>query len=390
MGRSFSLCLYMIHLFSQSKTFIQYCIVGVSATLVDVISLYVLVEYVHLPILLGSFFAFLVAVLESFILNKYWTFKNNDKNIRKQLIKFFIVATIGLGLTLFFMFILTHVFSIQYIIAKLCTSVLVLTWNFIGNKHWSFKEKREKPISLKNYTCELSIVIPAYNEEVRVIPTIHSVDAFCKKENITHEIIVVDDGSKDKTSEVVQDLQKEISNLHVISFEKNQGKGAAIQAGIMKSTGKYILFTDADNSTPIEEFKKFQPALEKTPIVIGSRYIEGSNIQLKQSKFRVMLGRMGNILIQLFLLDGIKDTQCGFKAFWNSVAQDIFSRMKTKRFGFDMEILAIARLRDCDIEEIPVRWINSPDSRVRPVKDALKTLKELIYIKLNLLSGRYK
>ena len=124
-------------------------------------------------------------------------------------------------------------------------------------------------------------------------------------------------------------------------------------------------------------------------MVIGSRYISGSTIVVKQPEYRVFIGRLGNKLIQFFLLDGVTDTQCGFKAFQHEAAKQIFSRMKVNRFGFDIEILSIARLLNFTVKEMPVNWYNSPESRIRPIKDALRTFGELIYIKLNLWGGRY-
>jgi dolichyl-phosphate beta-glucosyltransferase len=163
-----------------------------------------------------------------------------------------------------------------------------------------------------------------------------------------------------------------------------------ILAGVEKSRGEYILFTDADNSTPIEAFEKFYPLLSHTKVVIGSRYMAESDVKIKQPKYRILLGRLGNFLIQVFLFDDIRDTQCGFKAFQHSAAKELFSRMKVNRFGFDIELLSIANLLKYSVREVPVSWYNSPVSRVRPIKDTLRTFTELLYIKLNLMSGRYE
>src|SRR5208283_6127686 len=206
---------------------------------------------------------------------------------------------------------------------------------------------------------------------------------------ITRQIIVVDDGSSDNTAGLVENLKNDIDNLSVIRYCQNRGKGYAIKKGIEESHGEYILFSDADNSTPIEEFEKVCPLLKSNHVVIGSRYMPGSNIIVSQPGYRVLIGRLANKLIQFFLLDGIQDTQCGFKAFRHEAAREIFSRVKVNRFGFDMEILAIARLLNFSVREIPVSWNNSPESRIRPVKDVIRTFGELVYIKLNLWGGRY-
>ncbi len=384
--------------------FIRYAIVGGLGTVVDVVVLYLLVEFVSMPILIATGFSFIAAVINNFLLNKYWTFNNKHTNIRKQFIKFFLVAGIGLLLTLVFMYIFVHIliipnvsigfFSMQkelpgYVVAKLITSVIVLSWNFMGNKFWTFNDRIRVVQHLEHYPLTLSIIIPAYNEEKRIVKTLQTVSAFCQLQAKTYEILVVDDGSKDKTVQVVTELKEKIPHLKLVHYATNQGKGFAVKQGVEQALGEYILFTDADNSTPIEEWRKVFPLLKKHEVVIGSRYIKGSDIKIEQPKYRIVLGRLGNLMIQTFLLDGIKDTQCGFKAFQHGAAKEIFSRMKVKRFGFDMEILVIARLLKYDIKEVAVSWYNAPDSRVRPIKDGLRTLRELIFIKLNLWGGRY-
>ncbi|OHD67251.1 MAG: hypothetical protein A2W19_07855 [Spirochaetes bacterium RBG_16_49_21] len=242
---------------------------------------------------------------------------------------------------------------------------------------------------LQNYSYDFSIIIPAYNEEKRIEKTLRIIDQYFRQQSIAREIIVVNDGSSDNTKAVVEKLSKEINNLTMIHYEMNRGKGYAVKQGVEQCTGKYVLFTDADNSTPIQECDKIFPLLKNNEVVIGSRYITDSNIEIKQPAYRILLGRVGNALIQFFLIDGIRDTQCGFKAFQHNAAKEIFSRMKINRWGFDMELLAIAKLLGYSIKEIPVSWYNSADSRVRPLRDAFNTLKELIIIKLNLWAGRY-
>ncbi|MFN7170406.1 MAG: dolichyl-phosphate beta-glucosyltransferase [Candidatus Omnitrophota bacterium] len=234
----------------------------------------------------------------------------------------------------------------------------------------------------------LSIVIPAYNEENRLPNTLRKIKDYVERKNFRSEIIVVDDGSTDRTIEVIQKL--DIPNLKIVSNSTNQGKGAAVKRGVLAARGEYILFTDADNSTPIEELEKFLHRLGKDKILIGSRYLKGSKIMIKQPKFRIIIGRLGNYLIQKILPIGIKDTQCGFKLFPRMAAQEIFPRQRVKLFGFDFEILTIAKMLGYKIEEIPVIWINSPVSRIRPIRDAFRTFLDLIYVKINLLRGIYK
>ena len=238
---------------------------------------------------------------------------------------------------------------------------------------------------------ELSIIIPAYNEENRIKNTLIIINDFLKEKKINAEIIVVDDGSIDKTKKIIKKLQQKIPDLKLINLEKNRGKGFAVKKGIEKSKGKFILFTDADNSTPIEELEKLMQKMResKSDIAIGSRYLRGSDVKIKQPIYRRFLGRIGNLLIRLLIIKKIKDTQCGFKLFEHKTAKKIFPFQKIKRFAFDIETLAIAKKLNYKIIEVPVSWFNSPESRIRPIKDALRTFRDLIYIKINLWKGIY-
>ncbi len=371
------------------SVFFKYALVGFLGTAIDVGSLYIFIDRLHIHVLVSAALSFMLAVINNFTLNKYWTFQNKSSNIRKQFIKFVIVSTIGLVLTEVCMAFLVFVLNIWYLFSKLVTSGVVLSWNFLANKYWTFKD-RIYPVPCRDtFDYDVSVIVPAYNERRRISRTLDAVHKFFLKTPLTRQIIVIDDGSDDHMSDVVEDLGKDINDLRLITYYPNRGKGHAIKTGIEKSRGKYILFMDADNSTPIEEFEKFYPLLRDNPVVIGSRYIAGSTIVVKQPKYRVFIGRLGNKIIQFFLLDGVADTQCGFKAFQHDAAKQIFSRMKVKRFGFDIEILSIARLLNFTVKEVPVNWYNSPESRFRPIKDALRTFGELVYIKLNLWGGRY-
>ena len=377
-------------LLQQHKQFIKYCIVGASGTLIDLGSLYLFVEFAQIPVIPASVLSFLLAVVNNFAFNKLWTFRSKSRNYRKLFIKFLIISVVGLGLTVASMWIFTELLAIWYMFAKALTSLIVLTWNFLGNKLWTFRLNKtsRKP---EKFKYDLSIIVPAYNESNRIKPTLILIADYIKEEKINAEIIVVSDGSKDDTNEVIEKLAKRIPNLKLEAYEKNQGKGFAVKTGIDAAKGKLILFTDADNSTPIEEFSNLRDQMkkQKADIAIGSRYLPKSNVQIKQPLYRIAVSRIGNFIIQAFLIDGIKDTQCGFKLFKSHVAKEIFHFQKVKRFGFDMEALVVANNLDYKIIEVPVSWFNSTESRVRPVKDGLRTLSDLVYIKLNLWSGRY-
>lgn len=371
----------------------RYCVVGVLGTAIDIGSLYLLVEYAYLHVMLATAIAFLLAVVNNFLLNKIWTFENQHKNFTKQFIKFLLVSLVGLALTEIFMYVFVYLVEIWYILAKALTSIVVLSWNFLGNKFWTFRDKEWRDFEKKDYLYELSIVIPAYNEEKRIVATLQTIFQYLPKHFSFSEVIVVDDGSKDNTVGTVKALSAERVDLKVISLEKNCGKGAAVKAGVLAAQGEYILFMDADNATRIDEVEKMIEVLDlnKADLVIGSRYLKDSQIKIHQPWYRVFIGRAGNLLIRLLLVDDIKDTQCGFKIFRNYVAKDLFQRLKITRFGFDMELLAIAqKVLGYRVQEMAVSWYDSADTRVRPIRAAIKTFLELIWIKVNLMSGRYK
>lgn len=379
-------------MFYKSKQFLKYCVVGGLNTFIDIGALYLFVEYLKIDVITASILSFIIAVTNSFLMNKSWTFKNKSTNYRKQFIKFLIVSVIGLGLNTIFMFTLVNVLKIWYILSKVITSFVVLTWNFLVNRLWTFRLFEQNIEIPEEFEKDLSIIVPAYNEEQRITGTILSISQYLNSQKIDAEIIVVDDGSRDKTTQVVEDLANKISNLQVVSYHPNKGKGYAVKKGIGESKGKLILFTDADNSTPIEEYENLKKALDETSsdIAIGSRYLPESNIKIKQPFSRILIGRIGNFLIRFFLIENIRDTQCGFKLFKHEAAKNIFFFQKIKRFAFDMEALTIANYLSYKIVEIPVTWTNSADSRLRPVRDSIRTLRDLVFIKLNILSGRYR
>lgn len=234
---------------------------------------------------------------------------------------------------------------------------------------------------------KLSIIVPAYNESKRIAKTLRTIVSYFKNTNNSYELLVVDDGSKDGTKEVVESLM--ISNAKVLGYGENRGKGFAINFGVKHARGEWILFTDADNSTPIEEFSKLAAEKADYQVIIGSRYLKESNIVVKQSKLRILLSRIGNILSQVILLPGIKDTQCGFKLFSATAAKQIFAKQTIWRWGFDMEILRIARELSYKVKEVPVIWYNDEQTHLQSRRVFIRTFIELITIKINSLRGLY-
>ena len=236
----------------------------------------------------------------------------------------------------------------------------------------------------------ISIIIAAFNEEKRIIPSLLKIKEYINKQNIPYEIIVVDDGSTDHTHTVVRDLIKDIPYLKVIHYAPNKGKGHALRTGVLASKGEIILLSDADLSTPIEELSKLLPLIynHKCDIAIGSRALALSEIVKKQPWWRQSMGKFFNKLVKALVIEDFKDTQCGFKVFRGDIARSLFKEAQIDRFAYDVEILAIGKKKGCKIVETPVRWINSPESKVDPVKDSLQMFGDLLKIRMTIGKSR--
>ncbi len=236
----------------------------------------------------------------------------------------------------------------------------------------------------------LSVVIPTWNEEQRIPATLEKVDSYLQKLGQKAEIIIVDDGSTDQTIAKIQALTV-ATPLRVIASTPNQGKGRAVQQGMLVATGQFVLFMDADNSTDLSEWDRFRTYFANgADVVIASRYVKDSVVAQKQPWYRVFLARVANLLIRIVLLPGIADTQCGFKAFRGDVAKKLFAAQTIPRWGFDMEILFLARRLHYKIIEAPVTWTEMQGTRIRFWKDSLRTFAELYKIRLNALRGKYQ
>lgn len=230
----------------------------------------------------------------------------------------------------------------------------------------------------------ISIVIPAYNEAGRIAPTLARVDEYCSSNFERFEIIVVNDGSSDHTAAVVSDASNNMSAVRYASYEQNRGKGYAIRFGVAMSKGDLILISDADLSTPIEEVEKLLVFHDAGyDITIGSRAVEGSRIEVKQPFWRIFMGKVFNRLVRFLILEDFNDTQCGFKLFAGSQARGLFPTAMVDRFAYDVEILYLARRAGYKIKEVPIRWMNSPDSSVNPLKDSFQMLKDIVRVKLS-------
>ena len=236
---------------------------------------------------------------------------------------------------------------------------------------------------------ELSIIIPAYNEELRLPATLERIAAYTRAFGRETEILVVDDGSTDRTAQVAESFRSKFPALRVLSNDVNRGKGYSVRHGMLEARGRIVLFTDADLSAPIEEAGKLLAALETHDVAIGSRALDRRLIFERQSRFREIAGIIFNNVVRLCLRLPFVDTQCGFKAFRREPCRIIFAQQRIERFGFDPELLYLARHHGLRAVEIPVRWGHSAATKVSMLRDSAQMFLDVFLIRWNALVGRY-
>jgi dolichyl-phosphate beta-glucosyltransferase len=235
----------------------------------------------------------------------------------------------------------------------------------------------------------LTIVVPAYNEELRLPPSLELIAKYIQKSGRDTEVLVVDDGSKDKTAVVAQVFREQIPLLRVVPNGENRGKGYSVRHGMQEARGEIVLFTDADLSAPIEEADKLIAAMQEYDVAIGSRALDRNLIAVHESKFREFAGIVFNKIVRIVLWLPFVDTQCGFKAFRRERCKIIFEQQRIERFGFDPELLYLARHHGLKSVEIPVRWAHSPATKVNMMRDSVQMFVDVFTIRWNALLGRY-
>lgn len=239
----------------------------------------------------------------------------------------------------------------------------------------------------------LSVVVPAYKEAERIGSNLLEIKNFLSEKNFSHEIIVITDGTPDNTAEIARNYMGQVPNLRVIENPENHGKGYVVRQGLLEAKGKYVAFLDADGSTSITHVEKFLPEFEKGfDVVIGSRKVKGSFVQIHQPRYREIMGEGGNWLIRIVLgLWTFPDTQCGFKMLSRDAAHEIAKRMVVDRFGFDFELIALAFALKYKVQQMPVRWLNEEGSTVTLTgkNGFIQVLIDLFKTKWRLMTGRY-
>ncbi len=236
----------------------------------------------------------------------------------------------------------------------------------------------------------LSVILPAYNEAERLPPTLENLFEELRQMSFEYEIIVVNDGSKDGTREVIKKIEAETKYLTLIDYEENKGKGFAVRKGMIAAQGTWRLFMDADGASPFSEFKKMMPYLnEEHGILIGSRFMRGAKVLVPQPTHRKTLGRLGNFLIRVLFLPGILDTHCGFKCFRSDAAEKIFERTKIDRWAFDDEVLLLAMKMGYPVKEIPIIWSDRREHSTFRLSDYIFAFFDVIKIKYWLATGKY-
>jgi dolichyl-phosphate beta-glucosyltransferase len=237
----------------------------------------------------------------------------------------------------------------------------------------------------------LSVIIPAYNEEKRLPKTLEEIDKYLKNQSYEYEILVVNDGAKDKTAEITRDLALKIKNLRLIDNKENHGKGYVVRQGLLEAKGDWRLFMDADNSTAVDQVKNFETFFGAGfDILIGSRDIKGAVLDPPQPAYRRLMGDAFNLLTQVVVgVWGIRDTQCGFKILSAKAANSIMPKCTIDRWAFDPEILKIGKRMKFKIKEVPVYWKNDLESKVK-MTSTIKMALDLFKIRWNLIIGKYR
>jgi dolichyl-phosphate beta-glucosyltransferase len=237
-------------------------------------------------------------------------------------------------------------------------------------------------------SCELSIVIPAFNEERRLPQAIDALTSFMDEHQLDAEVLLVENGSTDSTGQIADAAASRDARFRAIHLA-GRGKGLAVRTGMLASRGRLVLFCDADFSMPVEEILLLTGALDRgADVAVGSREVPGAR-RIGEPSLRHVMGRVFNWLVRVLAVPGIRDTQCGFKGFQRAAARDLFARQQIDGWAFDVEVLVVALQRGYRLREVPITWRYDASSRVHPVRDTMSMIREVIRIRRNVRRGQY-
>lgn len=380
------------------QQFIKYVLVGCVVTAIDMVALHLFYRVAGLPIKISVILGFMCGNISSFVFNKYFTFKNLSTEFIRQYAKYFLTSMTGLMWTLLLMTLFyeklalfANISRYDYLLCKMIVAVIVMFWNFIIIRHWTLASYEFDSLpKLSHYAKQnkvfLSVIIPAYNEQNRLPATISAVSQWLSRQEFSHEILVVDDGSTDKMLEVLRQQFAEQPHLKVYSLPQNQGKGAAVRAGMLLAEGEYRLFMDADHQIRIDELEGFLPQLAPDRVLIGSKYVHAAAAArgAKISLPRLLVSRLGNIIIRVLLNLNVRDSQCGFKLFPAEIAEAVFRLQRLRGFAFDVEVLCLVRLYKAEVRENSIVLHPAEETRVRALRDSIKVFADLLRVKMNI------
>ncbi len=413
----------------RSTRLVKVGISGIAASIIDVAVLIVLVEQLEMLAPGAAFIGAISGAGVNFIINKYWAFDRHTRSGFHQLITFALVAIVTALLVAIGVHLFATVLGASYLVAKAIAATLTfLIWGYPAQAKFVFPPK---PVTIKNASSlatltttlklsslqtkgntmstipnhstnlptncsdrpiDLSVIVPAFNEEERIGPTLADLDNVLAAMSIRYQILVVDDGSSDGTAALVTRMARKRQSIHLMRTFPNRGKGHAVRVGMLAAAGAVRLMSDADGSMPASEIGKlYQPvAGGKKDIVLGSRWAGNHHRNSDQPIWRRLWSRTCNYFIQRTVVAGVADTQCGFKAFSASAATALFSRATINGWAFDLEILALASRLGYSMAEVPVEWTDDERSKINPIQDFIKVIREWITIRKNLSRDVYQ
>lgn len=380
------------------QQFIKYVLVGCVVTAIDMAALHLFYRVAGMPIKLSVVLGFMCGNISSFVFNKYFTFKNLSTEFIRQYAKYFLTSMTGLLWTLLLMTLFYEKLALfanlsryDYLLCKMLVAVIVMFWNFLIIRHWtlaSYEFDSLPPLSHygKQNRVFLSVIIPAFNEQNRLPATITAVSQWLSRQSFSYEILVIDDGSTDRMLEVLKAQFAAEPSLKVYALPQNQGKGAAVRAGMLLAEGEYRLFMDADHQIRIDELDGFLPQIAPDRVLIGSKYapaaaaVRGAKISLP----RILVSRLGNLIIRVLLNLNVRDSQCGFKLFPAEIAEAVFRLQRLRGFAFDVEVLCLVRLYKAEVRENSIVLQPAEETRVRALRDSINVFADLLRVKLNI------